>query len=359
MKLFKHIFNFLRRKKKFVIPAVIIVVILFIVFGGSKKAVAPQYATAKKQDIKQEVSASGILTGKDSANLHFKSGGKLAYINVKTGDTVYKGQTIAGLDTQELEIALRQAESNFRDKKAIADKIHDDLKDVGSSETYAQRQTRTTAEVAQDNAYDSLLAAQRAFQDAVISSPIAGTITKADPIPGQIVSTTDVVAQVVDFSEIVFETDVDEADISKVSVGQKAEITLNAYGDKVFEGKVTEIVPQTKTTSNGATVVTVKIGLDDNTIQHIAGLNGETSIIQDEAKNVLAIPVDAIVNNDTVYVKTKSGLRSQKITPGFKNDSDVEVIHGLNEGDEVITNPLEVNPNSSAKNPLLRLLGAR
>lgn len=348
-KLFKY------SRKKYIIGGIVIVLLVwFLFFSGNKKTATPQFAEVKKHDLKQEVSASGVLTGKNSADLHFKSSGKLTYLPVKTGDQVTKGQTIASLDTQDLVIALRQAQSNFRDKKAIADKIHDDLKDV-TSESYTQRQTRTTAEVAQDNAYDSLLAAQRAFQDTVILSPIDGIITKANSIPGEIVSVTDTIAQVVDFSEVIFETDVDEADISKVSIGQKAEVTLNAYGDKIFSGTVKEIVPQAKTTSNGATVVTVKVILDDTSIQHIAGLNGQVNIIQSEKKGVLSVPVDALRSGNTVFVKEGKVLRPQKIQTGFKTDTDIEVISGLKKGDQVVTNPAEVTPPKGGfRIPLLR-----
>lgn len=355
--IFKTIFKL---PKKYLIGAVIIILLgWFFFFSRNNKTVTPQFVKVQKHDLKQAVSASGVLTGKDSVNLHFKSSGKLAYINVKVGDQVGKGQTLASLDTQDLTIALRQAQNTFRDKKAIVDKIHDDLKDVTTNETYAQRQTRTTAEVAQDNAYDSLLAAQRAFQDAVIVSPINGTVTKADLLPGQVVTTTDTIAQVVDFSEIIFETDVDEADISKISLAQKADVTLNAYGNKVFEGKVTEIVPQTKSTSNGATVVTVKIALDDASIQHIAGLNGQVDIIQSEKKNVLSIPQDALRNGNTVLLRSRSGLETRSVTTGFKTDADIEVISGLSVGDEVVANPTEIAPRTITRNPLLRFLRFR
>lgn len=351
--------KFLKIQKKFLIPGIIIIFLLinFIVSRNNNK-ISPQFAEVKKQNLKQEISASGIVTGKNNVTLRFKSGGKLAYMNVKTGDSVAKGDVIAGLDTQDLVIALRIAQSNFRDKTAIVDKIHDDLSGV-TSESFTQRQTRTTAEVAHDNAYDSLLAAQRAFQDAVITSPISGIITTAAPIPGQIVSASDTIAQVVDFSQIIFEADIDEADISKVSLNQNAEITLNSYGDKIFKGTVIEIIPQTHTTTSGATVVTVKISINDPNIEQIFGLNGQVNIITAEKDNVLSVPVDAVRNNDTVFVKTGNGISPKKISVGFKTDTDVEITDGLTEGEQVVVNQTEAisGTSNTFRLPFLRLGG--
>jgi RND family efflux transporter MFP subunit len=331
-------------KKIIIVGLIILIVGGYFLSSRNKNAVVPLFTTVKKQTLRQEVSASGVLTGKESVALHFKSGGKLSFIKVKVGDHIKAGTVIAGLDTQDLQIVLRQAENTYRDKQATVDKIHDDLKDHQKDETFTQRQTRTAAEVANDNAYDSLKAAQRSFQDAVLTSPIDGIVTQADPIPGQNVSAADIIVSISDFSESLFSADVDEADISKISVGQLAETTLNAYGDKIFRGQVLDITPQTRTISSGATVVTVKISLNDSSIKQISGLNGQSTIILDEKKNVLAIPSDAIIEDNIVLIKTPTGIKKQKITTGFKTDTDVEAI-GISEGDQIVTNPADVAKN--------------
>lgn len=327
-------------KKFLILGAIVLLLLGNFLLARNNNNVVPQFAEVKKQDLKQVVSASGIVTGKDSASLRFKNGGKLSYVKVNIGEVAGKGAVIAGLDTQDLEIALRIAQSNFRDKKATADKIHDDLNGV-TAESFTQRQIRTTAEVAQDNAYDSLLGAQRAFQDAVITSPITGLVTQVNAVPGEIVSSSDVIAQVIDFSQIVFQADVDESDISKVHLFQNAEITLNTYGDKVFKGTVIEIIPQTHTTASGATVVTVKVQINDPSVDQISGLNGQINIIIAEKDQVLSVPLDAVRNDNTVFVKTKNGIIARRVTTGFKTDSDIEITKGLSEDEQVVVNQTE------------------
>ncbi len=317
---------------------VAIAIILGFNFFFKPKQQTLQFTQVKKQDISSIVSSSGSLTGKNVVDLKFKSSGKLSYINVKAGDKVFAGQIIAGLDTQDLSIKLQQAQNTLRDKQAIAEKIEDDVKDHSKDETFKQKADRTTAQAARDSAYDGVKEAQRAFQDVVIISPIAGLVTKAPLIPGQIVS-SDAVVQIVDFSLTFFDTDIDEADIGKVSLGQKAEVTLDAYPDKVFAGAVDEIIPQIKTTSSGATVVTVRIQLDQFPQNFINGLSGQSEIIISRAENALVIPIEALGDNDVVTVQNEEGQKKVKVILGIQSDTDVEIKEGLQEGDKILLNP--------------------
>lgn len=340
----------LDRKKVVIFIVLILAVILGFNFFGRKKPVPLQFAQVKKQDIRSSVSASGMLAGKNSANLRFKVPGKLTYVNVKTGDRVLAGEVIAGLDTQDLVITLQQAQNSLRDKQATVDKVLDDIHlfqygnggfpNVGTgNETMTQRQLRTTAEVARDSAFDSIKSAQRAFQDDVIISPINGTVTQAIEIPNQVVGVTDLIAQVVDDSEIYFDAEVDEADIDSVSLGQEAEVSLNTYPDQVLKGKVSQIMPHTKVASNGATVVIVRILMDKANIKNIPGLNGQASITVAKASSVLTIPVESVRSDNTVVVSGPRGLKSVPIKTGIRSDTDTEVQSGLSEGQEIVLNP--------------------
>lgn len=347
--------KFLRKVPKVALVGIVMFGIISGWFFVSRARQEPiELISVKRQDIKTVVSASGILAGKETVNLKFKSSGKLAYLKVKTGDTVRKGQAIAGLDTQDLAITLQQALNTLRDKQATAEKILDDVKNHETDETFAQRATRTTAEVARDNAYDAVRTSQRTFQDAVILSPINGIVTQqADLSPGQIVSSSDLVAQITNFAEILFSADVDEADITKVKLGQKAEVTLNAYGNKVFTSRVKEILPQVKTTANGATTVVVKINLVNSEIRPIYGLNGQASIIISESPNALVIPQEALVGDNEVFVKIDKRVIKKQVSLGIRSDTGVEVISGLAENEEVVKNP-EQSPNQRSNQNIFR-----
>ncbi len=340
----KKIVAFLKRKKKLIILGVVLIIFLRLFIFKPPAKLPLQFASVKKEDIQSLVSTSGTLGGDKSADLKFASGGKLISLAVKPGDSIKKGQFIAKLDTTILSITYQQALNTLRDKQAIVDNILDQVKGHSGDETFAQKATRTSAEVARDSAYDNVRATQKALSDATLYSPISGTITAQDNlIPGQNVSSANLIAQVVDFSKSVFTADVDESDISKIQIGQSAEVTLNAYGEKIFKGKVGEILPQTKTTSSGAVVITVKIYITEANLKNINGLNGQTNIIIAEKKNVLTIPQEALTDESFVFVKTQTGVEKRKVETGVQSETSIEISNGLTESDQVVLNPERVD----------------
>ncbi len=339
---FKRIIGMRRRNK--VILGILILVILFFVFKGRGKPVVIAYQTVAHNNIQSQVNASGILSGKNVAQLHFNLSGKLNYLGVTNGDKVSKGQIIAALDGTAFNSALQQALNNRRNTQANVDYVHDQVKDHSGDETFAQKASRTAAESANDSAYDAVLAAQKSLRDATLTSPIAGVVVAQGNLNmGQNVSVTDNIATIVDFSQKDFDATVDESDIGSIQIGQDVQITLNAYGDAIFNGRVVEIESQTQTDTTGSITVTVKIAVDDPRIATIYGLNGQANIITQAKQNVLTISQDALIDDTHVYVKDGSGKPvKREIVTGIKSDTEVEIISGLNEGDQVVTNPQAV-----------------
>lgn len=341
-------------QKKFIALAIIVVVVAgFFLLRSKSSAPKIEYASISKQTIKQTISASGTLTGSQSAVLKFQASGKLNYLKIKVGDRVKEGQVIAGLDTRSLNLSLNQAQNTLADKQATLRKTLDDIhlfqygnggfsNVATANETETQRAARITAEEAANSAEDSVKAVQVALQNSAITSPISGVITKADIVPGQNVTTLDTIAEVVDDSGIYFEAEVDEGDVAQIKTGQKAEITLNAYGEKTFPGTVEKIIPATKTTSSGATVVIVKIILDNPGISLIDSLNGQSAIIITQKENVLAIPNECLVDDTHVYIEKDGKNVLTEIKTGISSDTYTEIVSGLSENQQVVKNPSAV-----------------
>lgn len=340
-KIFTRIKNTRRRTK--VIAIIIALVAFFFLNRGGGKGAVLEYAVLAKGDINAQVSASGQLNGKALATLHFNQAGKLSYLPFGDGTKVYRGQAVAKLDTTALNAAYSQALNTRRNTQAAVDAIHDQVKDHSGDETFAQKAARTQAEATNDSAWDGVLAAQKALRDATLTSPINGIIVASGNLSvGQNIGPSDVIYQIVDFSKKVFEAKVDESDIGSIKVGQAANVTLNAYGSTVFKGKVIEIEPITQTDTTGAITVTVKIEVDDSRIESIYGLNGNADIIIAAKSGVLVVPQDALLDDTHLYVKCsacKTGVEKRQIETGIKSDTQVEVISGVSEGDQVVTNP--------------------
>lgn len=337
--IFKKLLAFTKTRLLLLLLFVLIITGIYIYSQNNNKTAAIQFIEVKKQDLRSTVSASGVLTGKQTSDLKFLSSGKLSYINVELGDTVQNGQVVAGLDAQTLQIALQQARNTLVAKQAAAQKIEDEVKNHDTDESFEQKTKRTAAQTDSNNAYDGVKAAERNLQDAILVSPISGIVTQVNKSPGQSASLTDLIVQVVDQSKIFFDAEVDEADIDLIKEGQLAEVTLNSNPDKIYKGLVSQIYPNTKTTTSGATVVIVRIDLTGSGVRFINNLNGQATIITAEAKNVLSIPQEALKDENKVIVKNPNGFSEVKTETGLHSESDVEIKSGLTEGQMVVKNP--------------------
>lgn len=350
-----RLLKFWKLPKKIWIPLLLLIpVVLYFAFKPATSKEVTKTTSVQKTDIRSTISGSGNLTGANSVTLKFAQGGKLAYINVKEGDRVKKGQIIAGLDTKEISITLQQSRNTYTAKDATAKRAEDEIKGNDTDENFEQKETRVLAQVDRDNAYDAMKKAERAFEDAVIISPIAGLITQTSPLAGQNVSGADTIAQVVDDSATYFEAEIDETDIGKLKPQMLAEITLDAYPDQIFKGIVEKIVPTTKTTDSGATVIVAKINLNSPNLTFVNGLNGQADIITTELSNVLTIPQDALREDGSVYIKEGNEYKIVKVETGLYSDEDVEIKSGLSENQEVVTNPSSIIPPSN--NPITKFI---
>ena len=121
---------------------------------------------------------------------------------------------------------------------------------------------------------------EKQIQDATLVSPINGIVTNISIRKGENVSTAETI-EIIDASSFHFRAEVDETDYGRVFVGQQARITLDAYKNEVFNGKVIFVGLKTEVTSSGVSFVPVEIDLDSNK-KIIDGLTGEAEFIERE-----------------------------------------------------------------------------
>lgn len=297
----------------------------------------------------ESVDASGEVAADKSANLAFQTAGEVKELNYKEGDTVKKGDIIAKLDTTLLYDSYLTAEATLRASQASLDYVYDQVQGHENDESYSQRDTRTTAETTKDKAYWAFVTAQKNLNGAYIKSPYDGILTQVpDNIyPGAYVSVPSTSTfQVVGPETTYFKADVNEGDIYKFTSGAKADITLDAYPDEVFEGQVYGLNFVSVTTSTGGTAYQVMITLPENdNLKYKVGMNGDAEVILTKKDHILTVPINATVEeNDKTYVWKVENRHAKKteITTGISSTNDIEVLSGLNENDVVIVRP----PNS-------------
>jgi len=151
------------------------------------------------------------------------------------------------------------------------------------------------------------------------------------------------IVQLGDLSRMFVLASVDEADIAQIEVGQQVDITLDAYPDEIFEGKVTKIDPQTVTEQNVTTVpVTVEIENPDARLK--PGMNANCEFIVERRENVLVVPTDAVKEDNgkyTVQVVKDGKLVTRRVEVGLAGDETTEIVSGLKEGEDVVTSIIE------------------
>jgi RND family efflux transporter MFP subunit len=256
---------------------------------------------------------------------------------------------------QAAKTALQQAENNRRLTQATVDRVHDDVKNHDKDESWLQRETRTTAEVAHDNAYDALLSAQaglasaqlayQATQNATVTAPAGGLVSNLAIASGSGVTVNSLLTPsspvlIIEGSgptEVI--VSVGEGDINKIRVGQEAELVLEAIDERTFKARVARM--DTSGTVNQSVVkfdVYIEVTDADKSIK--PGMTVDADIVTNTLTDVLSVPNTAVkpyqkgravrkpgVKGKVEYIPVKVGVRGKEFT---------QITEGLTEGQEII-----------------------
>lgn len=328
-------------KRKTALIAIPLIILAIIFWPRPQKPIETQ--TVKRQDIIESLSATGVVDA-TSVNLNFLSSSKLVYLGVKKGDHVTAGQTIAVLDQRTVQKNLENTLRSYAKQRETFDQTRKN----NQNRTPEEALNDSMKQILQDNQYDletavaSVELQDLAKQQAVLTTPIAGVVTRADVEAAGLNVSPTTTFTVADLSNITFNIDIDEADIGKVIVGQKVKVNLDAYPDETFSVSVKSIDYASHATSTGGTVFTVEVTLPETTkFDYRIGMNGDAEIITNEKKNVLAAPLSSIVDDKYVYVKNGHNFEKRNIKIGLRNDTDAEIRSGLTAGEEVAIDPTE------------------
>ena len=328
------------RSKKAIVAVLVILSLFYFLSRGNADLKKIVTAEVERKNISEEVLASGKVSADSESKIHSAVSGKVVWVGAKSGDFVKRGQTVAVLDKERYEIALRQAQQDVIAADAQLVKVYDDISKGDSVETFDERIRRTAAEAAKNKAFDAVKLAERNLKDTVITSPIAGTVVSVDVTSGEEILPTGEIATVSTTGNIKFMAEVDEIDVVKVKTGQKTSISLDAYSGKTFDSKVSKIGQKSITTSTGATAFEVEIDLEES--QNILlGMNGEANILITEVGNALVVPSEAVIDDKFVYVKVGDTFEKRQVEAGIASDSDVEIKSALYDGDTIVTSGFE------------------
>lgn len=260
------------------------------------------------------------------------SGGKVAEVHTTAGQSVKKGDILFKMDDTSIQ-------NNIAQKK----------NDIMSQETSIKNQEEDLAK-------------------ATITTPISGIITTLNVKNGEQISSGDLklIATITDTSKMEVTLSVDELDINKVQVGQKATVKIDDIENKSFQGSVQSIA-QNGTTSNNVTTYSVVVSIDNPENVKI-GMNANVTIKIQSKENALAVPTEALITkNNKKYVmvqdssqqssnSNKKGINNVgetkliEVQTGVKTSSMTEIVSGVSENQTILIELSTSSNSSSSKN---------
>ncbi|MBC7251379.1 MAG: efflux RND transporter periplasmic adaptor subunit [Anaerolineae bacterium] len=221
-----------------------------------------------------------------------------------------------------------------RAQVAAAEAELDRLKSSPTDEDLAIAQAQV------DQAQAALDQAQIALADAIITAPFDGVVARVGAEAGEFIMANTPMIVLVDTSSYHIVASIDEADIGKVSEGQKVALTLDAFPGEQLNGIVSLISP-ISTMEGGVVSYDVRIDINPTDLPLRTGMTTNATITTQHRENVLLVPNQAITVNEETgqkYVEkvTSAGIIPVEIKTGLANELVSEVLEGLKEGDRVI-----------------------
>ncbi len=372
-------------------------------FGNSANIKEVEITKVEPIDITETVSATGKIQPEIEVKISSEVSGEIIELPIVEGQSVMKGDLLVRINPDIYQSSVQRARASYSNSKANYAQTRANLKqaeaDYNRNKTLFEKGVISRAEwdgiisnyeMAQANkesAYYSMQSSAATVTEAqdnlgrtTIYAPMTGTISKLDAELGERVVGTQQMAgteilRVANLENMEVEVDVNENDIVKVSVGDSTIVEVDAYLGKEFKGIVTEISNTADNTMTTDQVTNFKVkvrilkesyadlmdGKPENYSPFRPGMTATVDIITNKRSSVIGVPISSIViRNDTIakkksFVKKKDNADEEKfecvfvkdgkkaklrvVETGIQDDSHIEILRGLKDGDVIITGP--------------------
>jgi HlyD family secretion protein len=352
-----------RRKKQIIYGSIGVVVLCMtalILWNKREKPIPVTTEKAIRKTIVQTVSATGKVQPETEVKISPEVAGEIIELPVEDGKQVNKGDLLVRIRpdsyralVEQQEAAISAAKATNLQQKATMLKTEHDFKRAEDlfNKKLISEQEFNAAQAASDvakNTYESSLheieraeAASSQARDQLskttIYAPMDGTVTVLNSKQGERLVATGQFAgtevmRVADLAHMEARVDVNENDVVNVKVNDKAEIKIDAYGDRRFHGTVYQIANTGKTTGTGTqeevTNFEVKIRVEDTEVTLKPGLSCTADIHTNEVKDVVAVPMQAVTirTGDSNLSPEEIEKKKQKVAQRDKGDNNADFV---------------------------------
>ncbi len=309
------------------------------------------------------ITANGYVVARTKASVSAKIPGRLEYLAVTEGSHVRAGEIMARIESADYDARLRAARATVARTQAELEQARRDL-----ARTLSMRQRALVSDAELETAQTQvgvLEAALHAAQAEVnvaevnlentrVRAPFDGTVLRKDAEVGEYVApaaaggglTRTAIVTMADLATLEVEVDVNEAYIAQIESGQEAQITLDAYPDTSFVGRVRQVVP---TADRQKATVQVKVSILDRDPRILPEMGAKVVFVRASGASPAAtaprrvlVPSEAVVqtaDGARVWVVVEGRVNATPVELGPERDGKIEVRRGLEGGESVVLSP--------------------
>ncbi|SFH15379.1 RND family efflux transporter, MFP subunit [Desulfotomaculum arcticum] len=311
-----------------------------------------------KTEMKMNYSTSGQISSSSETTVAPKVSGRVAAVKVKLGAQVKKGQVLFQIDSKEASNQLTEAEASLGIAKTSYDMADQALRDAQADydrkqtlfesnviSTYDLEQANTALvnaklnleqarqQMNQTNA--TLSSAQENLADYSVAAPMDGLVGEINIESGEMVSSQTNAAVIVSIDTVKVEASIPESIVNELRPGSVVSVTIDSL-NKSVEGTLTTIAPKADSDTMG---YPVEISVANPSGEIKPGMTAKIELITGNLKNIFALPVDAVIEQDgqhIVYIVENNQAKEVSVKTGVTNDTLIEITDGLKEGQSII-----------------------
>ncbi len=344
-----------------VVLAVAVTLIGYVLTNNKKKNIAKTSVVAQssgdvavrvvpvaKQELQRDFAVNGNFNPFQQMDFAAENSGRVTRVLVKEGSRVGRGQTLAIVETDQLNIDLETAQANYQNASRDLQRYENAFKTGGVTQ-----QQLDQARLAVENARARVNQSRIRIGDANIRSSMNGVVNKKYIEPGAVVSPGTKLFEIVDVSKLKLNVTVNEAQVASLKIGDRVNVKASVFPDRNFSGRVSFIAAKADASLN----FPVEIEISSNPGNALrAGMYGTAVFEFPQVAPTIVIPRAAFVgsvNNNQVFVVENGNIaRLKNVIAGRVIGDQVEIISGLSEGESVITSGQINLVNGSKISPL-------
>ena len=310
-------------------------------FASHRPPPAPvEVAVAQRADLPQSLAAIGTLTADQQVNVTTQIAGQVQGIYFESGQRVKKGDKLVQLDDAPERADLANYEAQAALAEANLNRSMALLKN-----DFATRQSVDQNRATMDQAKAQIQKTKAIISQKLITAPFDGVLGIRQVNLGQYIGPGTNIVSLTNLSVLHVDFRLPEQSASKLTLGQEAEITVDAVPGKIFKAKITALEPRVNEATRMLTIQSTLV----NTGEILRpGMFAEVLVMLPPKENAVTVPVtalDATLYGSSVLVLEPEGdpknkvfkLRREQVTPGLYFGKHVEIAKGLQGGETVVS----------------------